>query len=70
MNDDYWGWGREIVGRGLVEQNPFWLLYKHATYKSQKVPRLYSARHLNPTKSNSNGNLTDLVFRFFLTDFH
>ena len=30
----------------------------------------YSARHLNPTKSNSNGNLTDLVFRFFLTDFH
>ena len=27
MNDDYWGWGREIVGRGLVEQNPFWLLY-------------------------------------------
>ena len=25
----------------------------------------YSARHLNPTKSNSNGNLTDLVFRFF-----
>ena len=30
----------------------------------------YSARHLNPTKSNSNGNLTDLVFRFCLTDFH
>ena len=33
----------------------------------------YSARHLNPTKSNSNGNLTDLVFRFFSqisTDLH
>ena len=26
---------------------------------------MYSARHLNPTKSNSNWNLTDLVFRFF-----
>ena len=25
----------------------------------------YSARHLNPTKSNWNGNLTDLVFRVF-----
>ena len=33
----------------------------------------YSARHLNPTESNSNGNLTDLVFRFFsriYTDLH
>ena len=33
---------------------------------------IYSARHLNPTKSNSNGNLTDLVFRFsrISTDLH
>ena len=33
--------------------------------RTKQCLSLYSARHLNPTKSNSNGNLTDLVFRFF-----
>ena len=29
----------------------------------------YTARHLNPTKSNQNGKYTDLVFLVILTDF-
>ena len=55
---------------------PTLLVDRTVKYVYSRKVRYYSARHLNPTKSNSNGNITDLVFRFFhgflliSTDFH